>query len=321
MILPYFNMACEIHIGSLVFKSIESVRIFESAVEIGDRAEITLPKEYKHLKGKPVLDYLKAGDPVTIMLGYDGRLETEFTGFVSSPDANMPLMLRCDDAFYPLKQNNWVKVYKTVTLKKLLQDIAPGYTIDCPAVDLGKIELNNVSTFEVLTNMQQDYGLFARIKDKTLVVGYSWDWDFSKTKRHIYHRQKNVRGDKLEWKRETDLNVRVQVHVVDAKGKKQTIKYGSELTHASVVNIDLAGVGVQLAKDVARARYHKYVYEGFTGNVDGWGLPRTHAGDSLEYQDDFQPEKNSAYLIERVVIDYNEHDGWKRSNYLAYKID
>lgn len=319
--MPYFNMVCEIIIGELVFRSIESVRIFESCVEIGNTAEITIPKEYQKLKGKPVLDYIKAGDKVEISLGYEDRMEKEFSGYVSAVDANLPLLIRCDDNFYPLKQNNWIKVYKTVTLKKLLQEIADGYTIDCPDVDLGKYELDNVSTFEVLRKLQDDFGLYTRLIDNTIIVGYSWEWDFGKTAKHLYHRQKNVRGDKLEWKRESDYNVRVQVHVADAKGKKQTVKFGSALDHAAVVNIDMAGISVQVAKDIAQARYHKYVYEGLTGTVKGWGLPRTHAGDSMGYEDDFQPEKNSSYLIERVVIDYNENTGFSRDNHLGYKIE
>lgn len=317
--LPYFNMDVRVTIGELVFTEINSFRVFKSIVDLGGNAGLVLPKNYKKLKGKSVLEYLRTGDPVKIYAGYNGDLQPEFSGFLLPFSADTPLMFNCDDELYPLKQNTWVKSYKSVTLKKLLQDIVPDYTIDCPNIDLGKYEVNNASTFHVLKKLMQDYGLYSRINGSTLVVGYSWDWDTSKTKRCVYHMEKNVRNSGLTWRRSDDMNVRVQVRVLGADGKKKTVKYGSDLKHASVVSLDFAGITEETAKGIAQARYTKYNFTGLTGSFSGWCYPRIEPGDTVEIQSDLNPEMASAYLVEKVVTSFHEQ-GFIREVYLSYKV-
>lgn len=317
--LPYFNMDVRITIGELVFTEINSFRVFKSVVDLGGSAEIVLPKNYKKLKGKSILEYLKAGDRVQILAGYNGDLQEEFTGYLLPFSADIPLILKCDDQLFPLKQNTWVKSYKSVSLKTMLQDIVPGYVIDCPDIDLGKFEINNASTFHVLQKLMQDYGLYSRINGNKLTVSYSWDWDASKTKKVIYHMEKNVRSSRLIWKRAEDMNIRVQVRVLGADGKKKTVKYGSDLKHASVVSLDFAGITEETAKGIAKARYTKQNFTGLSGSFSGWCYPRTEPGDTAELQSDLNPEMNSSYLVERTVTIFDE-SGYIRENYLSYKI-
>lgn len=319
MFVPYLNMACRIQIGSVVFENVESIRIEESIKEMGDTAIITVPRNFKKLNGKSVLDYIKAGDKVSISFGYDHNVEEEFTGYVKHIGSEIPLVIECDDQFYPLRQNSWIKSYSKTTLKKLLQDIVTGYKIDCPDVDLVKYRIASASTFKVLKEIQDDFGLYSRIIGDTLVVGFAYDWQFGKTNHWKYHRQKNVRKSDLVWKTESDFNVKVKINFRLPTGKRKTIVYGGKNPDASVCNIDLSHVDASKAEDIAKARYQKYVYNGYTGTISGWGLPRTHAGDSLEIIDDLNPEKQGSYLIEKMIADYNSA-GITRTNQLAYKI-
>lgn len=188
MIVPYLNMSARVVVGRVTFDHVESIHIEESVLELGDTAVVTLPRNYKRLNGRPVLDYIKAGDPVKIYAGYNGKLELEFEGYLKNAGSEIPLVLECDDQFYPLKQNSWTKSYSSVTLKSLLAEIVTGYQVECPDMTLHKFQLDHASTYQVLRELQKDYGLFSRIINGTLVLGFSWEWDFEKTKRHIYHR-------------------------------------------------------------------------------------------------------------------------------------
>lgn len=320
--IPYLNMQCRVTIGHVSLNQVSSFMIDENLKKLGDTATIVLPRNIAKLKGKPVQDYIKVGDAVTIIAGYDDNLEQEFTGHVRHIGSEIPLVIECDDEFWPLKQNNLVKSYTSVKLKKLLQDTMTGYTIECPDMNLGKFSINNASSFRVLQQLLTDYGLYTRVIDKRLVVGFSWDWDLSKTKRHKYHFQRNVKGrSNLVWKNTADMKHRVEVKLDKVKGQAQkTVKYGSNETNASVLTVKFNGLDEKAAQAVAQAIYTRNSYDGFTGSFRGFGLPRTHKGDSAELEHSYEPEKNGAYLVEAVKIGYNSTEGFYRDNYISYRV-
>ena len=64
--IPYLDMNARVVIGNVTFKNISSYHIEESVKELGDSASIILPRQYKKLKGKPLLDYINTGDVVQI---------------------------------------------------------------------------------------------------------------------------------------------------------------------------------------------------------------------------------------------------------------
>jgi hypothetical protein len=68
----------------------------------------------------------------------------------------------------------------------------------------------------------------------------------------------------------------------------------------------------------------KVWYDGYSGSISGFGLPRTHAGDALLIRDELEADnryRDSRYLIEKVDISYNESSGFSRQNTLSYKIE
>lgn len=320
MIIPYLDMVCRVEIGSVVINDVSGFRIEESVTQMGNNATIVLARQFQKLKGKSLLEYIKAGDQVKIYAGYDQNIEQEFAGYLLPPQDEMPLVLRCDDQFYPLKQNNWVESFRSISLKALLQKIVTGYKVDCPDLELGRYHINNASTYRVLQAIKEDYGLFSRIIGDTLHVGLAYDWNIQNTKKHILHHQKNVKSTNLTWKTETDFKVRVEVNIGKVRGKRHVVKFGSSETHCSVKTLHYEGITEGEAMKIAQANYRKIVYNGFTGSITSFGIPRTHAGDSLHYKNDLQPEKEGTYLIDKLSIDYNEGNGYSRENHLAYKI-
>lgn len=319
--IPYLNMESEVTIGQLVVKQVTSFRIEEHIKKLGNTAVVVLPRNLGKLKGKPVLDYIHVGDKVTIKGGYNGKIDTEFTGYVSSIGSETPLVIMCDDELYPLKQNSLVKSYAAVTLKKLLQDSITGYKIDCPDMSLGKYIINGWSSFRVLQELQKDFGLYARINGDTLKVAFSWAWDTG-TKNHKYNFQKNVKNKgNLVWKQADDLRTRVEVKLDKVKGQAQkTVTFGSTDKDASVFTVNYNGLDATAAKAVAEAIYTTNNYSGFRGSFRGFGMPRTHAGDSVDLAHEYEPEKNGSYLLESVIIGYDAYDKYYRDNYISYKI-
>lgn len=320
--LPYLNMIARVTVGNIYFDDITSVEVTESVKELSNTATVTMPRFYKQLDGKYPLDYMKAGDKVKIEFGYEETgIFSEFEGYLRQVSADIPLVLTCDQ-LYPLRQNNFVKSYRAVTLKQLLQDITKGTFItkvDCPDVNMGKYIINNSSTYQVLDKIKEQYGFYAKINGSLLHVGFAWDWRPGFTAKHIYNVRSNVKQNELVYKTKDEFNVRVRVKIRNKKSEEAYIEVGSKDTDATVHTIEYAADSPQLAKEIAEARLKKSVYTGYTGSVTGFGLVLTGAGDSLTIIDKLEPYREGTYLIEKVVKTYSP-SGISRKNDLAFKI-
>jgi hypothetical protein len=311
----------KITIGDLEFTSFNSFTIEESIKETSDKATIVLARNYKELLGKPVLQHIKSGMPVTIDAGYNNDLVTEYTGFVKPgiPAGEFPLTIECDE-LYPLRQNNHILSYRSVTLKKLLQTVCPGYTIEGVDTDLGKIGINNKSSYQVLDYLKKEYGFYSRIYGKTLHCGFAFDFSPSNTKKHDYTIGENVKDySKLKFEEKKDFNTRVELHVRQSNGKKEIYKFGSDNPDASVRRETSAFMGSGDARRKAEALFHQYTYAGYSGTISGFGFPRVHAGDSIQIINQVHPERQGTYLVEKTTIKYDEAM-IERENGISFKV-
>ena len=175
------------------------------------------------------------------------------------------------------------------------------------------------STYIVLNKLKEELGLYSRLQDNTLHVGFAWDWHPDATSNYTYTIHENVKKNDLKFRREADFNTKVRVSIRQPNGKIEKVEYGSDDPDAAVTSITVANRSVADAKAIAEARYRKSVYNGYTGSITGFGVPRTHAGDALTIKDKLEPSREGTYLIEKVSISYGR-GGFSRNNELAYKI-
>lgn len=333
----YLNMTSKVEIGKVILDSVSDFEISETVTEISNTAKITLPRAYAKKEAKSLLDRIKVGDKVTIKAGYYREAgsnknvdldETEFTGYVREIDSDIPLVIYCDDETYPLKQNNKVKSYKSATLRQVLTDILPsGTEVDCPDVNLGKFMIDNVSSFRVLQDLVENYGLYSRYTPDKIVVNLR---DLTRTngmQEHTYILNPTtsagalVKKNELKYKRKEDFKLRVKVTSTQPNGKKITTEVGSKNKDASVLNVTYpSALSESELKVFATNLYNKRCYDGYTGSITGFGTPRTHAGDTLRIDDKQEPARSGSYLIEKVTITYNNGGGYSRKNELSYKV-
>lgn len=327
--LLFMNMTSQVELGKVSLKHINSFDIEENILEMSNTAKLIIPRNYGKLNGKPILEQIKVGDKVTIDAGYDGQLAREFTGYIREIESDIPLIVHCDDETYPLRQTNYVKSYKDATLKQILTDIIPSsIKFDCPDVKIGKYPIDNASAFAVLQDLMKHYGLYSSLQEGKLKVGLAYDFG-EKTATHIYTINApssnvylaNVKKNDLKFKRKEDFKVRYKAIANNPNGKKTTVIVGNKEKEASERTLNFAGPMTEAQlRERANAVMAKTVYDGYTGDITGFGLPRTHAGDALEIRDSLEPERAGKYLIEKVNIIYDESSGYSRKNTLSYKI-
>lgn len=318
--LLYYEPNARITIANAVFNNVNDIVINESVIELGgNHAVAILPKNNKAFDAISVLDYIAVGDKVTIELGTDGDYHTEFTGFLSEIEADAPLILHFDDEMYPFKHNSLKKTYKSVTLKDLLKFVAPGYTIECSDVTLGAFQISNVSTYRVLLALQQQYGFYTKKKDN--VLRCFWPFDFKNWDTHKYKFGVNIKGSNgLAWHRAEDVKVRVKGIANQRNGTKITYETGSDDNDATRRTLNYGGISKDELIKKVEADYKRFAFDGYSGSIKGFAMPRTHAGDVLTIIDDQEPDREGNYLIEKVIIRYSLTQGFERDNTLSYKV-
>ncbi len=314
-------MNARVTVGDLEFTAINSFSIKENVNETSDQATVTLARNYKELAGHPILKHIRSGQPILIEAGYNGQYNTEFSGYIKPgvSASDFPVVLECDE-LYPLRQTNHVLSYKSITLKELLHKIAPGYTIEAIDVKLGKVAFNNRSSFQILNDIKKDFGFFSRINGNILHVGYAFDFKPSFTKQHDFIVGKNVKDlSSLKFLTQQDFNTRVEIAVSTTSGKKKIYKFGSNDSDAAVKKYSAGFMDTKAAQNKAESIYHQYTYDGYRGNIVGFGFPLVHAGDSIRIIDQVHPERDATLLVEKMDLEYDE-SYIQRTCSISYKV-
>jgi phage protein D len=326
--IAFLNMNARVTLGNVRLNHVSQFEISESILEISNTAKLTIPKGYGLNAGKAILAQFKAGDRVTIEAGYNGDLQTEFTGYISEIDSDIPLVISCEGDLYPLRQTNYVKSYSaSATLKQILWEIIPAGTVSLDVgnadIRIGKYQIDNASAFAVLQDLLKDYGLYGSVYNGVLRVGPAYDYGENR-QTHEYVIGKNVKKNELKYKRKEDFKVRFKAVASSSNGKKTSVTVGAKELDASERTLNFAGPMTEgELKQKAESALVKVRYDGYTGSITGFGTPRTHAGDALQIRDVLEKDneyRDGSYLIEKVAVLYNESSGFSRQNTLSYKI-
>jgi hypothetical protein len=302
------------------FDHIAEAEIKRSVVEIGDTALITIPRRYGQIKDRQIFEHIKTGYKVILELGYNGELHEEFRGFIREIESGYPVRLHVDDELYPLRKNNWKNSWESITLKQLLNKIAPSYKVECADVNLGKFQIDNASTLVVLRELKKQYGFSSFLKDGTLYCQFAYDVR-GVGNIHTYDFSKNVRKDKtnLTYRRKEDFNIQIKAISNLSSGKKLSVLIGSKDKDASQRTLNFKDKTKKELRELAQKEYEHLVFDGFDGSISGFGYPRVQAGDTLKIVDKREPERNGSYLVESVDIRYG-NAYYERVCKLSYKI-
>lgn len=335
----YLNALSKITIGNIVLQSTNLVEIEENVRDLDGKCTIVLPRNLVAKDGKGVTDYIKRKDKVKVELGYNGYLHTEFEGYVDVIGGETPLRIECDNMWFPHKQNNLLKSFKDASLKEVLEFAFPGYTIDCPDTQLGKFLIQNTSSYGVLKGLKDTVGFYAKLdEEKKKITGF---YPFSVTEytTHTYvfgthNKDKinelkiqglscNVKKNNLKFIRKDALKIALTAKALQRDGKTLKVVVGSTESDAEKRTRNY-GYEIKTEaelKAVAEKDLKKWSYDGYQGNLIGFGVPRTHAGDTIKIVDPDNEEREGKYLIDKVKITYSADNAqYERINTLSYKI-
>lgn len=309
----------DIAIGAYKVKTLTEVKITTSVLNLSDTATITMPGQYLSIWRK-IEDKVHVGDAVTIKLGYDNDLETEFTGYLKriSRDNNS-LVLECEDALWLTNKMVADMEYKSISLKELLTGILaqvdPEMTVECDYdFTYEKMVVFKSTALDVLKKVHEDTKANIWFEGKTLHVHPVYQ-QAKGDKPVIYDTEVNVQSNELKWKDQTDRKILIEVAYTNAKGEisKQQFGVGGGEKVTRFVKANNEGD----LKKAAENEYNLWNYSGYEGSLTGWLVPVVRAGGSVRLRDKERPE--GVYYVTGVEIEFGRN-GAKRKVTLGRKL-
>lgn len=310
-------MCHKITVGSYKLLLLESVKITRSVEALSDTAVITLPGMV-HNQAIEVEERIKVGDAVKVELGYNGKLKTEFEGYVQRIGTDGgSIKLECEDGLWLLRKGVEDKVYSNNDVKEILSDICgqcgpvPGQgniRVEC---DYGftyeKFTVHNATGYDVLKKIQEEVKPNIYLKGMTLHVHPQYAEVFGEAK---YDFSRNIErgGTNLEYRKEEDRRVLVVVEGEKKDGTKVKAEAGT--TGGDRMTMKVAGATDEGSlKRVAKQVLEERCYTGYSGSFSGWLRPYCDAGYKASLADPDYEHKNGTYYVTAVEVDYSKGGG------------
>lgn len=311
----------KITIGSKYFGGVHDIKIKRSIHTIGATASVKVPvTAVLRQTGTPpayveTAQVIKAGDPVEIQLGYDGRLYTEFRGYVKQLNLQTPLEIVCEDEFYITRRRN-VTIQGKTTLAAVLK--ACGLQVGYAAtLTLEAFPADNKPVAWVLGQLQTKYGLAVWFDLEGRVYAcepYKVVGDAVK-----YRLRYNVvKDDDLKYQRAEDVKLKIKAVCIYKDGTKVEAEIGpKDGTEKKLYFYDVKDQ--QELAALAAAELKRYSYDGYAGRITAFLQPYAAPCMVAEIEDEVYHERDGRYYIEGVETTYGT-GGARRTVEIGIKI-
>ncbi len=311
-----FDLTWQIKIGKFTLTMLESVTIVRSVEQLSDTAEIVLPGSCFN-KAIEVESKIKRGDDVTIKAGYDGKFETEFTGFleaIATDDGSIKLI--CEDGIYNFRKPIADKEFTNCDVKDLLNYVCSqikGYKLSCDySFKYDKYVIKGNTGHDILKKIQDETKANIYIKEttngKVLHVHPQYKEVFGKAE---YSYQENIEKSELEYKIAEDrpFEVIVEGKGLDGKVIRETAgnKGGDSETIKREGVSDRASLK-KLAEEYAKRKS----YTGYSGSFTGWLIPFCDAGYKVKITDADYKIKDGEYYVLSVETKISSAGGERK---------
>lgn len=325
-----FTLRCRIVVdGRYTFYAVNQIDI-DSSWREGDKATIMLPnrgvlrKTDAARQEVSIENIFSTGMSILVYLLYEGHAEhLEFQGYISKIKAGYPIELSCEDEMYQLKRKKPIsRSYKQVTIQNLLRELVPSVVLggNLPDITIDNFQINRATPAQVLEELRGKYGLAIYFRGKQLYAGLPFLEKDLQQKSVRYDLLKNIVEESLDYVKEKDVRIKVravsfmannqkiEATAGDADGEERTIHFYKETNKAALQSRAEAGV-------------RKYRYDGYRGELTGFGLPFcTHSMAATVFDTRHTECKEGKYLVESVKTSFGT-GGFRRVVNLGAKIN
>ena len=210
-------LQCQIEISCtkvVKFNYVTSIEVKKSIKSFTGTATVTVPRKLK-FEDKNLLDYIKAGDKITIGLGYKKHtLQTVFKGYIKSIKNAAPIVIECEDEAYKLKQVILENIYfDNFTINDFVKQYCSQYNCKMSEWSVGKMRVNGkMSVAGVFGYLSEKFPLQFFFREDTL-YGEKFGEILTDSKVITLTRGSNIIGDDLKYIIGDDVKVAVTAKV------------------------------------------------------------------------------------------------------------
>lgn len=317
-------LCSEIKIGGVSFKSVHEVRIKRSIYNLAATAVIKLPVTavLKHTGEPPAhietAKAIKVGQRVEIRLGYDGRFNTEFAGYVKRLNYKVPLEIECEDEYYLTRWKNCLFSQKETTLKQCLNTILPDIKIAyCADLTLKNFVINNKPGNWVLGLLKKEYGLTVFFDlQGALYAGKAYDVQAETVKYRL--RYNVIRDDDLKYQFAQDVKLKVKAVCYYKDGTRIEGEIGQEGGETKTLYFyDVKDAGE--LKSLAGQELKRHSFDGYRGKIETFLFPYALPGMVAALDDPIYQERSGNYYIESTETTFGT-GGARRSVEIGIKV-
>lgn len=255
---------------------------------------------------------IKEGDPVSVDLGYNGKMKNEFIGFVTRVDLSTPLHIMCEGYVYQLRSSLKPKVLTNTTLKGILQYIIEGTDItlspDIPDMPFVKWQFTGKSGAEELESLKKiDHHIYLDIffTGKQLYAGLKYLNYKGDVKYRL--RWNVINDDQLKLREAKNQDVIVNILGEEKNGNKKSKVKASETSGAAgeTVRIKTYAITDDDALEAIADRVHERLsYDGYEGKITCFLFPYCEPAYRGILTDLKYPERSGNYIIESTEVRY-----------------
>lgn len=307
-----------ITIGSLKFTWVNDVSIKSSWRDMTQTCSIKLPRNIK-LQDKKLEELIQIDDKVTVQLGYNDILKTEFKGYVTGLKPQFPYEITCEDEMRMLKRGSLNFNLKNGKLIDVLKSIYSG-PVNAFDADLGDFRANKATGANILNKIKEVYGLYSFfILDSTgtpvLVCGKMYERADQQTHNFSFERNVISTGS-LEFKRKEDVRIKVKAISILSNNTKIEKELGDE--DGQERTLHFFNLTEKELTEAATREMDKLKYDGYRGKFTQFGLAFTRVGDIANISQDSYKGRDGKFYIDAVTINFGMN-GYRRENELGPK--
>lgn len=313
----YLRDECYITIGNYVLRGINECEIVKSIHVLIGTCVLQLPlnavfrnEATATMQTLKLADALKEGDKVEVRLGYNGKLRTEFTGYVRRINYSQPLVIECEDELYMLRKVKMVQSFKNVTAKQIitaaLDQLRNEHGVNIllfdgiPDIPIGNFYCKGNTAVWVLEELRK-FGVhcfLVRINNVlTLYAGLQYGYNAGR----VYYKfnSNTVSTDNLKYNNADDKKYRVTVVNFKKDGTQERETYGEEGGDQLTINVYNAAAAEMRQR--AESEVQKLRVDGYKGDLETLLLPVAEPGMTADVHDPQFAERDGSYYVSTVT--------------------
>ena len=314
------KMCFDMTIGRYRLRMVDGVKVKHSVEQLSDTATVTLPAMVEGTALR-VESKLNVGDAVSIMLGYDDSLQTEFKGYLKAINTDGGnLTLECEDALYLFDKKvddvELTGISMKALLEKVVRQIDASFTVQTEfEFTWDKFVFYHATARDILKKVQDETRANIWFDGQTLHVQPQYAQASGKTV--LFDFSRNIESSNLKYRKKEDKKVEVELTVNTPEGRKEKLTIGA--SGGKSIKKEVFGITVEQARKIAENEHSIWCYDGYEGSFTGWLVPFVEPGDAVRLIDADYPNKEGVYYVTGTEISFSK-DGGKRSVSLGRRL-